>query len=430
MTPAARISAAIEILADLETRRRPAADAAKDWGQTHRFAGSKDRAAIAALVFDALRVRASSAFVMQDESARGVMLGALHESRGLDADAIAALCNGEGHAPALLSESERARLDHPSLDGAPDHVRGNYPEWLAPHFAAAFGETAVAEGTALSRRAPVDLRCNTLKASREKAEAALAHLNGVQTPMSPWGLRIAIGADGRAPALGAEPSFVKGHVEIQDEASQIASLFTQARAGEQVLDLCAGGGGKALAMAAMMDNRGQIYASDTDGRRLMAILPRIDRANARNIQLRAPRGQTDVLSGLEQRCDLVLVDAPCTGIGTWRRNPDAKWRVRPGALEQRITEQDEALARAAPYVKSGGRLVYVTCSLLRDENEDRVAAFLKAHPDFVAADAAEIARAIGLDALADRVSIHGPGLRLTPATTHTDGFYMVSLTRN
>src|SRR5207245_1834377 len=158
-------------------------------------------------------------------------------------------------------------------------------------------------------------------------------------------------------------AFVKGWVELQDEGSQLASLLCGARAGEQVLDLCAGGGGKTLALAAEMENRGQIYATDMDGRRLMPIYLRLERANARNVQVRAPRGAADILADLQNRCDLVLIDAPCTGTGAWRRNPDAKWRIRPGALAERIKAQDALLARAAEYVKPGGRIVYVTCSV-------------------------------------------------------------------
>lgn len=430
MTPSARISAAIEILADIAERRRPAADSLKDWGLGHRFAGSKDRAAIASHVYDALRVRASAAWIMGEETPRAIVLGSLRRMRSLDVDAIAALCTGEAHAPAPLSEAEAARLRDVTLDDAPDHVRGDYPEWLAEHFAAAFGDEAVAEGRALADRAPVDLRVNRLKGEREKAAKMLAHLEPEETPLSPLGLRLKTGADGRGPSLSAEPAYVRGFVEIQDEGSQLASLIAGAKPGMQVLDLCAGGGGKTLAMAAEMDNKGQIYATDTDGRRLMPIYPRLERANVRNVQVRAPKGATDVLADCVKRCDLVLVDAPCTGTGTWRRNPDAKWRTRPGALTQRLSEQDEVLERAEKYVKQGGVLAYITCSLLRAENEERIDAFLAAHGDFLPLDAAHIARRAGLPQLAEHGSPHGVGLRLSPRTSGTDGFYVALLLRS
>lgn len=428
MTPAAHVSAAIEILGDLAQRRRPAADALKEWGQRHRFAGSKDRAAIASLLFDALRKSSSSAFVMGADAPRAIMLGALREARGMDVGAIAALCSGEGHAPAPLSDAERVRLETATLDAAPDSVRGDYPEWLADRFALAFGARAAEEGAALATRAPVDLRVNILKGDREQALQKLAHLAPVPTPLSPLGLRIDAGHK-RGPALAAETAYVKGYVEPQDEGSQLASLLCAAAPGEQVLDLCAGGGGKALALAGQMHNRGQIYAYDSDGRRLMPLHERLERAGARNIQIRAPRGKTDVLADLDGRCDLVLIDAPCTGTGVWRRHPDAKWRLAPGALTLRLQEQTALLAQAACFVKPGGRIVYVTCSVLIDENESQVAAFLAAHEDFAALSAEETTRAAGLPDLARYASPHGAGLRFSPATSGTDGFYVSVLHR-
>ncbi len=236
-------------------------------------------------------------FVMGDDTPRAQMLGALREARGLDVEAIAALCSGAGHAPAPLSDEERDRLETVSLDGVPDHVRGDYPEWLAARFEAAFGAGAAEEGAALAARAPVDLRVNLLKCSREQALEKLAHLAPTPTPLSPIGLRIDAG-QGRGPALAGETAYVKGLVELQDEASQLAALLCAASPGEQVLDLCAGGGGKALALAAQMHNRGQIYAHDSDGRRLAPIHERLERTGARNIQVRAPRGQADVLADL------------------------------------------------------------------------------------------------------------------------------------
>lgn len=428
MTPAAQVSAAIDILGDLAGRRRPAADALKEWGQRHRFAGSKDRAAIASLLFDALRKSASAAYVMGDAGPRAIMLGALREARGLDAAAIADLCSGEGHAPAPLSDDERVRLETATLDAAPDPVRGDYPEWLAEKFAKAFGARAVEAGRALAMRAPVDLRVNILKGDRSQALEKLAHLAPLPTPLSPLGLRIDAGHK-RGPALAAETAYVKGYVEPQDEGSQLASLLCAAQPGEQILDLCAGGGGKALALAGQMHNRGQIYAHDSDGRRLMPMHGRVERAGARNIQIRAPRGKADVLADLEGRCDLVLIDAPCTGTGVWRRHPDAKWRIAPGALDLRVKEQAALLASATRFVRPGGRIAYVTCSVLIDENESQIAAFLDAYDAYAAQPAPAMAQAAGLPDLARFASPHGAGLRFSPATSGTDGFYVCVLIR-
>ena len=427
MTPAARLSATIDILAVMDAQRRPAADCLKEWGIAHRFAGSKDRSAIAGLLYDCLRVRASASWLMDDDSPRAVLFGMLRDLRGLDADGVAGLASGEGHAPASLTENERSRLEQGTLEGAPDHVRGNYPEWLAGAFSAVFGDGAVDEGRALATRAPLDLRANLLKAQREKVLRALAHLGAQPTPLSPLGVRVPAGPDGRAPSLTGEPSHIKGHVEVQDEGSQVASLLSGAKPGEQVLDLCAGGGGKTLALAAQMNNKGQIYATDDDGRRLAPIYDRIARADARNIQVRAPKREQDVIADLQGRCDLVLVDAPCSGTGTWRRHPDAKWRMRPGALTERCKDQDSILANAVRFLKPGGRLVYVTCSVLREENEDRIDRLTAEHADLAPIGVGELAQGADLPQLAEQASPFGPGLRLTPRQTGTDGFYVAAL---
>jgi 16S rRNA (cytosine967-C5)-methyltransferase len=429
MTPAARAAAAIEVLADIASGRRPAADAMNDWGLAHRFAGSSDRAAISSLVYDALRRKSSSGWIMGEATPRAEVLGALIQTRGLDVEALSALFSGEGHAPVALTEAERTRLAAGDLAGAPPHVVGDFPEWLAPEFEASFRDKAAEEGWALAQRAPVDLRVNLLKTTRDKALSALSYLAPEPTPFSPVGLRIAMRLDGRAPPLASDPAYVKGLIEIQDEGSQLAALLAGAKPGMQVLDLCAGAGGKTLALAAAMENQGQIYAADDDPRRLAPIFARLARSGARNVQVRAPRGREDVLADLEGRCDLVMIDAPCTGSGAWRRNPDAKWRIRPGALEQRIKDQNETLVTALRFVKRGGRIVYITCSVLRAENEDRIAEFMSRHDDLLPIDAGAQARSAGLAALAEHRSAFGPGFRLSPRMTGTDGFYVAALAR-
>ena len=431
MTLAGRISAAIEVLADILERRRPAPDALKDWGLSHRFAGSGDRAGIAGLVYDALRRKASSAWIMGEETPRAIVLGMLKRERGLGAEAIARLCDCSRFAPTLLSDHEAGRLSTGTLDDAPPHVSGDYPEWLDPHFAAVFGEARAEEGAALASRAPLDLRVNTLKADREKAAASLADLQPQSAPWSPNGLRVALGSDAKSPALHAEPAFLKGWVEVQDEGSQLAALLADAKAGEQVVDLCAGGGGKALALAAHMENRGQIYATDTDKRRLAPIHERIERAGVHNVQVRTPRSGADVLADLTGHADLVLVDAPCTGCGAWRRNPDAKWRIRPTALERRLVEQADVLDRAMPLVKPGGRLAYITCSVLDEENGGQVRTFTARYPDFAIVSPENITSALGERASSFRevTLLSAEGLLMTPRRTGTDGFFVSVLTR-
>ncbi|MCU4180363.1 RsmB/NOP family class I SAM-dependent RNA methyltransferase [Bosea sp. BH3] len=430
MTPAARISAAIEVLQDIIERRRPAADSLKDWGLSRRFAGSKDRAAIASLVYDALRRKASSAHAMASETPRALVLGMLAGLRGMAVSEIEALCSGENHAPAPLSEDETALLTVFSSDDAPGHVQADVPEWLWPSFEAAFGEAAVAEGQALAARAPVDLRVNRLKASRDAVLEDLSHLQPEQGPWSPDALRFQPGHDGRGPSLQTEPGFFAGAFEIQDEGSQLVTLLAGAKPGETVIDLCAGAGGKTLALAALMSNRGSLYATDLDSRRLAPLHDRVARSGAGIVEVRIPRSRGhEPFADIAGQADLVLVDAPCTGSGTWRRNPDAKWRVRPGALAERIKDQAEVLARAAKLVKPGGRIAYITCSVLPEENDEAIRAFLARHPGFAPVAPVDVLKGAESDfSLLARFATEF-GLQLSPRRTGTDGFYLACLRR-
>jgi 16S rRNA (cytosine967-C5)-methyltransferase len=220
-------------------------------------------------------------------------------------------------------------------------------------------------------------------------------------------------------------------VEVQDEGSQLAALLSGAEAGEQVVDLCAGAGGKTLALAAMMENKGQLFATDDDKRRLAPIHDRLARSGARNVQVRTPKSVGTELDDLKGRMDLVVIDAPCTGTGAWRRNPDAKWRIRPGALEQRLKDQVEVLDRAMPLLKPAGRICYITCSVLDDENGAQVRAFVSRHPEFSIASAEEVTQPLG-DRAADflgRALVTEEGLLMTPHRTGTDGFFVSILRR-
>ncbi|RAI44043.1 RsmB/NOP family class I SAM-dependent RNA methyltransferase [Rhodoplanes roseus] len=431
MTPAARLSAAIDVLADIEARRRPATDALKDWGLSHRFAGSGDRAAIAGLVYDALRRKASAAHLLGEPTPRAVVLGMLALDRGLDLEKIEKLFDGGRFAPSPLTQGERTALARTGLEDAPAHVAGDYPEWLDLPLARVFGDDRVEEGRALAHRAPLDLRVNTLAGDRDAAAAALSHLKPAFTRWAPAGLRVTIGAEQKSPPVHAEPAYIKGQIEIQDEGSQVAALLAGARPGDQVIDLCAGGGGKTLALAAAMENKGQLYATDLDMRRLAPIHARLERAGVRDVQVRTPRPGVDALADLAERADLVVVDAPCTGTGTWRRNPDAKWRMRPGSLSERVAQQVTVLDRAAGLVRPGGRVVYVTCSLLADENTDQIQAFVTRHPGFSPVRPADLVTPLGAAAAAflDSVLTFPEGLLMTPRRTGTDGFFVSVLTR-
>ena len=431
MTPAARLSAAIEVIETIESQRVPAAQALKEWGTSHRFAGSGDRAAIAGLVWDVLRRRSSSAWIMESDTARARVLGMLKVERGIGVHTIEALCDGSRFAPQPLTDSERAALVSRTTDDAPPPISGDYPEWLDPYLAQAFGDDRALEAAAMASRAPLDLRVNTLKAKREKVLRSLAHLNAKETPWSPMGLRIALGADARNPGIHAEEDFIKGAVEVQDEGSQLAALFSGAKPGEQVIDLCAGAGGKTLALAAMMQGKGRLIASDRDKRQLAPIHERLARAGVHNAEVRAPKGEAEPLADIEASVDLVVIDAPCSGTGTWRRNPDAKWRMRPGALEIRLKDQVEVLDRAAAVVKPGGRIAYVTCSVLPPENSEQVRSFRERHPEFAVEPPERTASVLWdkADAFAEAALRTEEGWLMTPRRTGTDGFFVSILRR-
>jgi 16S rRNA (cytosine967-C5)-methyltransferase len=431
MTPAARLSAAIELIDTIDVQRVPAAKALKEWGTAHRFAGSGDRAAISGLVWDVVRRRSSSAWIMGDDSPRARVLGMLRLERKLETDAIAALCDGSRFAPQPLSEAERTALTSGSLESAPAPVVGDYPEWLDTHLAEVFGEERALEAAAMASRAPLDLRVNTLKAKREKVLASTAHLGTMLTPWSPAGLRIELSADARNPGIHAEEAFIKGLIEVQDEGSQLAALLSAGKAGEQVIDLCAGAGGKTLALAAQMQGKGRLIATDDDKRQLAPIHERLSRAGVHNCEVRTPKGEGDALSDIKASADLVLIDAPCTGTGTWRRNPDAKWRIRPGALEIRLKDQIDVLDRAARLVKPGGRIAYITCSVLPAENNHQVRAFVARHPEFAVTPPSETVTVLWDKAedFSAATLQSGEGLLMTPRRTGTDGFFVAVLKR-
>ncbi|EAQ35490.1 tRNA and rRNA methylase [Nitrobacter sp. Nb-311A] len=431
MTPAARLSAAIEVMKTIDGQRVPAAKALKEWGAAHRFAGSGDRAAISGLVYDVLRRQASSAWIMDDDTPRGRLLGMLRLERGMNADVIASLCDGSRFAPEPLTDGEWQALTARSLQEAPAHVAGDYPEWLDVYLAEAFGDDRAAETAAMARRAPLDLRVNTLKAKRDKVLGSLRHLGVTATPWSPLGLRIMLGADARNPGIQAEEEFIKGAVEVQDEGSQVAALLSGVRPGEQVIDLCAGAGGKTLTLAAMMQGRGRLIATDRDKRQLAPIHERLSRAGVHNAEIRSPKGEAEPLSDIRESADLVLIDAPCTGTGTWRRNPDAKWRMRPGALEVRLRDQSEVLDRAAGFVKPGGRVAYVTCSVLPQENSEQIRKFISRHQDFTVMPPSKVASMLWdkADDFLAAVYVSNEGLLMTPRRTGTDGFFVSILAK-
>ena len=414
----------------MERGHRPAHLVLGDWGRSHRFAGSGDRSAIGNLVFDAMRRRASIAWKMGSEAPRALALGALRWAWDQPIETIEAWCDGGKYSTSPLTEEERAALQPHCSKRASAWVAGDYPEWLSAEFERTFGDGAREQGMALAQRAPIDLRVNTLKANRDKVLESLASFKAKPTDYSPVGVRVAAPpGPAKSPNVEAEAGHGRGRFEVQDEASQLAALLTGAVGGNQVLDLCAGAGGKTLALAAAMENRGQVHAYDFDKGRLRPIFERLKRAGARNTQV-LTAGDETALEPLRDKMDVVLVDAPCSGSGTWRRRPDAKWRIRAEALETRLKEQRGVLDQGAQFVRPGGRLAYVTCSVLASENGDQVTSFLERHPDFVLTPYEPVwQQSIGTEAPASADGNEGGALLLTPASHGTDGFFVAVMDR-
>lgn len=432
MTPAGRIQAGIDLWQAVVSAEDVPADAvATAWFRARRFIGAGDRRTVSDRLWAMLRAAPRLVWHLQAArcpiTPRTLMLAHLVLAERQEADAAAGLFNAARHGPPPLSEPERRtlaalaerRLDDPAM---PRAVRLGLPDWLLPGLVARFGERLEEEMAAMDRAAPTDLRVNLLKATREEARAALAAegIAAAPTPYSPWGLR----AEGRPPVT-ASRAFRDGLVEIQDEGSQLVALMTDARPGMRVCDLCAGAGGKTLALAAAMGNRGRILAADVSAVRLAAAAKRLRRAGVTTVERRLVAPGEKWLKRSRAAFDRVLVDAPCTGTGTWRRKPDARLRLRQEDLAALILLQRDILDRAATLVKPGGILVYATCSVLVEENEAQVHDFLSRVPGF---------RLLPLEALRARPGLGSlPGgssfLSLTPAQHGTDGFFAAALVR-
>lgn len=369
MTPGARLSAAIELL-DAILCGESAERVLTRWARASRFAGSKDRAAVRDVVFDAVRRRRSLAWMGGAETGRAIVIAqAAAAGENLDA-----LLTGTGFDPAPLSEAERSRL-RPDAADAPDPVRLDYPDFLDADLRTALGPDFEPVLAAMQARAPVDLRVNTLKTNADAVAVVLAR-DGVRARQHPLA-RNALRVETNPRAVGASRAYSQGMVELQDVSSQFVAEHAGARPGMCVLDYCAGGGGKTLALAAEMQGRGRLLAWDANPRRMADLPVRAGRAGASVILL----GRED-LARLGPVCDLVLVDAPCSGTGAWRRKPEGKWRLAPDELDRYPALQDAILDAAAAHVKPGGLLVYATCSLLARENEDRALAFAARHPSW------------------------------------------------
>ncbi|WGM30698.1 RsmB/NOP family class I SAM-dependent RNA methyltransferase [Brevundimonas sp. NIBR11] len=463
MTPAARLAAAASVLDSIAQGRQPAEAVLKAWGAANRYAGSKDRRAIADQVYKILRARGRLVWAMGGrEDGRALVIGSLSLIDGLSLEEIEALHSGDGYGPKPLSKQERARISLTD-DGAPAWALAGLPEFVVEDFKNTFGDRWAEEAAALMQpRAPIDLRVNLAKASVKEVEAEL-RAEGLSPDRTPWsaaGLRLAAEPPPNVQALEA---FKQGRMEIQDEGSQITCWLAGVQPGMTVVDYCAGGGGKTLGLAmqglavgasrteaappeddkvwsptgwvdapktkakpaTIAKAEGRLIACDVVQKRLDNIRPRLARAGveAELIHLGPNGGGVEDIIG---QADVVFVDAPCTGSGTWRRKPEDAWRLSVEDVDRMHSLQKAILARAAKLVKPGGRLVYVTCSMLRQENEASVDAFEEDHDDFVPV---AISDALNNPAVTDagRAKLaeiaEGHRLRMSPAATGTDGFF-------
>lgn len=408
MTPGARLQAAIEVLAAIDGSRLPADAVLESYFRSRRYAGSKDRRAVAERVYAVLRRRGRLDWHLERLGLAADARNRTLLAAAAEGESLADLCAGP-HAPEPPDPvlSGGASLDHPDL---PESLALECPLWLEPALREAFGDAFPAAMAALNRPAPVDLRVNLLKANRDTARAALA-AEGVETqptPFSPWGLRLS-----EPKRLGALAAFKDGLVEVQDEGSQLLALLVGAEPGMTVIDYCAGGGGKTLALGAAMGNRGRLIACDSDGPRLARLEERRRRAGLKIVESRIPDGTESWLA------DRLLLDVPCSGTGTWRRAPESRWRLDRAELNRLTATQRDILEATAGFVRpGGGRLAYATCSLLREENEAQIEAFLARHPEYEVQPVA-----------VEGLPVSGPYLRLAPHLTATDGFFLALLVR-
>jgi 16S rRNA (cytosine967-C5)-methyltransferase len=424
MTPAGQLAAAIDLLAEIESDPRPADAVANHFFRSRRFIGAGDRREVSSLVWGVLRARRHLGWWLQHFAAPEtprLLLAVQAIFSGMTPNKIAQAFTAGRYGPPPLSESESIilekfaghTLEHPNM---PDAVKYEIPDWILPRFKAQFGPALPAEMAALSTPAPLDLRVNTLKTTREAAILALARegLEARATPYSPWGLRLA-----NRQSVTQGRAFQDGQVEIQDEGSQLIALLVDAQPGMRVADYCAGAGGKTLAIATTMENKGHIIAADVSAARLEGAIKRLRRAGIHNAERHLLEPGDKWTKRQAEKFDRVLVDAPCTGTGTWRRNPDARRHLTETDLTELLAKQSDILDQAQKLTKPGGKLVYATCSLLNDENEAQVEAFLARHKSFqrvpIAAPLPE--------------ALHGPNLRLSPRQHGTDGFFAAVLLR-
>ncbi|CAK0760022.1 16S rRNA (cytosine967-C5)-methyltransferase [uncultured Gammaproteobacteria bacterium] len=439
MNPAARLQATIDLLTEIAATARPADAIMSAFFRGRRYIGAKDRTAVAEAAYAVLRRQARLGWWLERANrvapdpapggdSRMRVIANLILVDGRRADHIAALFSGDKYAPQPLTPAEAGlaralethTLEHPGMSEA---VRCEVPGWAEPGLRTALGDHFFTELSAMNSAAPLDIRVNPVKSTRDAVRERLK-TDGIEsqlTALAPFGLRL-----GGRPPLAAHELFRAGAFEIQDEGSQLVSLLVDARPGQRVVDFCAGAGGKTLALAAAMANRGRLVACDVLDKRLQRAAERLRRGGLHNVETRPLNGERDPwVKHHKSSFDRVLADVPCSGTGTWRRNPDARWRQLGPGLSELIPLQKAILDSAARLVRPGGRLIYATCSLLPEENEQQIEHFLAGHSEFRPLPLAEVWAEVAVGPPPNA----GPWLRLTPATHACDGFFAAVLKR-
>jgi 16S rRNA (cytosine967-C5)-methyltransferase len=429
MTPAGRVAAAIELLGAIDAAPRKPADAiASAYFRDRRYIGSGDRRAVSARAWAVIRARRRCLWWLArlglDPTPRMLVAASLL-IEGWTLDGVDQTFSGGEFGPTHLSAAEslalsgmeQAKGGHPDM---PEAVRLELPDWIVPHLRSRFGATLEDELSGMDGEAPLDMRVNLLKSDRDTAQVELARegIEATPTTLSPWGLRV----PSRRP-IGAGKAFQSGLIEIQDEGSQLIALIVDAKPGMRVADWCAGAGGKTLAIAMTMQNRGHIVACDVHDKRLAGAVARLRRAGVHNVEQHLIEPGSKWAKRRAGSFDRVLVDAPCTGTGTWRRNPDGRSRLAERDLDELVPKQAQILRDAAKLVRAGGHLIYATCSLLPAENEAQVDAFLANNPDFTLVPLPQAWP------LASPPPCAGDYLSLTPKSHDTDGFFAAVLER-
>ena len=434
MRPAAQIQTAIELLEQIEIERRPADRLLSSYYRDRRYIGSKDKASISETVYAVLRQKGRLMWFAQEAEVPNTPRSWIIVLQLLNKQDVDEFFTGEEYTPGILNENEanaQVKISHliqsNAIDAAPIAVRFNIPEWLVPQLQESLEGDFETEMQALQDRADLCVRVNTLKTKREDMQRLLQEndISSTVTKYSPWGLTIK-----QKVAFNQLDAFKQGLFEVQDQGSQLIALITQVKAGQKVVDFCAGAGGKSLAMAAQMNNKGVIHACDVHTKRLENLTRRKKRAGVHNIQLHVLSSERDKwVKRQSGKADVVLIDAPCTGTGTWRRSPDARWNLEPQNLEALIALQANILTSAARLVKPGGKIIYATCSLLKCENEDQIQTFLTEFEDFEPAVFSAQSVFSEYESLNELDIDQDFQLRTSPAKTGMDGFFMSVLQR-